>query len=765
MQSVQPASPLGFAQSSGYMLKDGKLVFLLFDKKKKGKKPADAGVFVAGPFNDWAPEQDGRWQLKPSEIEGKTCLSLEVPVERISRGEQVSFKFVRGNGEWIDVPADAPDAVADGQGFRNYLFNPEQTGRHRFHFIPPMPLSQSEGRELFHRRGDEWESLPVQAGVFLKKLHSPLRLGCWVDGGETVFRLFAPRARSVRLHYGEDPDELEQMFEMRLLDGMVWELTLEGDCSGGYYMFSVVGEPSGGFSHFDSDFKVLDPYARAVVGPRGPALILRDDFFPRVESVFHPAPWHELVIAEAHVRDLTHWAPVQMSEMERLGFSGLRKWVESDDFYLSKLGVNAVELQPIQEFDTVNPSEYGWGYMPVNYFSPASQYSLDPDSGSQISEFRKLVDAFHRRGMAVILDVVYNHVGEPNYLQYVDKEYYFLLDGSGNYLNHSGCGNTLDADAPMVRRLMRDSLVHLVEHFDVDGFRFDLGELIGVDALHWLELELKKVKPSLVFIAEPWSFRGHISGALRATGVASWNDGYRETVCNYLQGKSGPEAMLYHLLGSQPDWSRFPAQTVNYAESHDDRCWIDKITENPDHNGSYPTATDRRRSHLMASLLFVSLGIPMLNSGMDLLKSKGGVRNTYLRGDLNAIPYERAAQFSGTASYFRDWIAFRRSDSGRRFLCRNSFPPGTYFASEIEGSAFGVLFNADESEGVQQLLYAVNPSFEPVEIYWEDRVLDEFVQIGDAERLDTRGLDTALIHVHRHCMRIPPLGCGLWLRS
>lgn len=764
MQSIEPASPLGFARSSGYWVEGEQVVFLCFEKLRK-RKAGEKRIFLAGPFNDWAPGTASDWELEPCKIEGKSCYQLKVPLDWVTGGEAVSFKYVTGEGLWLEVPADAPDAVTDANGFRNFLFNPAQTGRHRFYFVPPMSLNQSEGRALFHRRGKDWSSIPVQAGVFLKKLRSDLRLGSWVEGDSTVFRVFAPRARSVRVHLGQDPEAVDETLVMRLLDGMVWELQLAGDHTGEFYYYSVVGEPSGGFSHFDPEFKLLDPYARAVVGPLGPAIVTRDEDFPKVKEPFQPPVWHELIIAEAHIRDLTHWAPVELSENGRLGFSGLRKWVESEDFYLSDLGVNAVELQPVQEFDTVNPAVYGWGYMPVNYFAPASQYGLEPEKGSQVAEFRDLVDAFHRRKMAVILDVVYNHVGEPNYLQYIDKEYYFLLDKSGNYLNHSGCGNTLDADAPMARRLMRDSLVHLIEHFDVDGFRFDLGELIGVDALHWLELELKKVKPSIVIIAEPWSFRGHITKDLRATGVSSWNDGFRETICGYLLGKSGPEGMLYHLKGSHPELARFPAQTINYAESHDDRCWIDKVTENHDHNGSYPSATDRRRTHLMASLLFVSIGVPMINSGMDMLKSKGGVRNTYLRGDLNAIPYERAAQFSGSADYFRRWIEFRRSDTGRHFLCRNEFPEDGYFLSEIEGNAFGLLFNANQSEGKEQMIYAVNPTFEPVEIFWEDLLMNGFVQIGDAERLDRNGLKTAQIHLHRHCMRLPPLSCGLWLKQ
>ena len=145
------------------------------------------------------------------------------------------------------------------------------------------------------------------------------------------------------------------------------------------------------------------------------------------------------------------------------------------------------------------------------------------------------MQAFHEAGIAVIMDVVYN-VGEPNHLLFIDKYYYFNLDDSNDLMNWSGCGNDLRCDTPMGRRLIIDSLKHLVQAFGVDGFRFDLAELIGVDVLREIETELKKVKPEIIMIAEPWSFRGHIQDALKASGYASWNDGFREGMVKYVRG-------------------------------------------------------------------------------------------------------------------------------------------------------------------------------------------------------------------------------------
>ncbi len=304
--------------------------------------------------------------------------------------------------------------------------------------------------------------------------------------------------------------------------------------------------------------------------------------------------------------------------------------MQSPAFYLHKLGVNAVELQPVQEFDNKTREEYHWGYMTNNFFAPESSYSLDPAHASGVRELQELVRAFHRRGIAVLLDVVFNHVGEPAHLMFIDKLYYFEQDDDGKLANWSGCGNDLRARSAMSTRLIIDSCLHAIEAYGVDGFRFDLADLIGVDVLREVEASLKCVKPDVVLISEPWSFRGHIAGALRDTGWASWNDGYRKFMGEFVRGGGTHEGFEYFLKGSPWHFSKWPAQTVNYTESHDDRTWMDIITENADYNGFSPTANDRRRTHLMAAILFASIGIPMISSGQDFLQLRSQRGEQYL---------------------------------------------------------------------------------------------------------------------------------------
>ncbi|HBR95126.1 MAG TPA: hypothetical protein DEA90_13275 [Opitutae bacterium] len=315
----------------------------------------------------------------------------------------------------------------------------------------------------------------------------------------------------------------------------------------------------------------------------------------------------------------------------------------------------------------------------------------------------------------------------------------------------------------MGRRLIIDSLKHLVEAYDVDGFRFDLAELIGIEVLREIEIELKKVKPSLILIAEPWSFRGHIQEELKETGFASWNDGFRECIAKYVKGE-GSQDIIRHFVAGSPGTTRFVAQTINYTESHDDHCWIDRITERPKGDGTDPTLLDRRRTHLMASLLFASLGVPMLAEGQDFMRSKRGVENTYQRGDINALDYNRRYVYSGTHGYFRDWIHFRLSPLGKALRYDGGMSEDYVKFFFAEGSSAAVvLFNADHSVDAPQLVYAINPHLVYADIECADLQPERLRQIADQERFRLEGIDSARIPLDATRINLPPLTCGLWL--
>lgn len=761
---LERLSPEECGRFCRYYRRKNSWVFVIHSNRYPQLLDRKTRVYVGGDFNGWANAVGKQeWELKPTSDAAETTYELRVALKKVPQNGLVSFKFVTEQGEWLNVPDSAPNRVVTG-GVSNFQFNPAQTGKHMFRFHTPEGHEPIGNEKIVWRgaRAEQVHELPHTQ--FLTSAKTDLELGAIVEGETTTFRLFAPRATGVEVCFGQEADASDAIsLSMHCLEGRTWELVVDQNLDGYFYTYRVEGSNSEGTSHFDGSFAILDPYAKACCGRRGPGIVVSGERLGRVHDTFVPPAWHDLVILEGHIRDLAAHAPIELTKSERAGYAGLRKWLKAEGSYLKEIGVNAIELQPIQEFDNESPEDYHWGYMTVNYFSPESSYAAEPEKASQIEEFRGLVQDFHDEGMAVILDVVYNHVGEPNHLLFVDKYYYFHLDQANDLVNWSGCGNDLRCDTPMGKRLIIDSLKHLVETYDVDGFRFDLAELIGIEVLREIEAELKQVKPSLILIAEPWSFRGHIQDELKETGFASWNDGFRECIAKYVKGR-GSQDTIRHFVAGSPGTTRFAAQTINYTESHDDHCWMDRITERPKSDGSDPTVLDRRRTHLMASLLFVSLGVPMLAEGQDFLRSKRGVENTYQRGDLNALDYNRRFVYSGTHGYFRDWIQFRRSPLGKALRYDGGLSEAYldfYFADG--SSAAVVVFNADGSVDAPRLVYAVNPHLEYANIDCADLRPRSLQQIADQERFRLEGLESALIPVSETHLNLPPLTCGLWL--
>lgn len=765
-KSLRPAPPILFSAASGYYVNNRNILHFLLDAEQLGGMDWErAGVFVACEASGWGDARKRKeWRLATVKLGGRTLLDLSRPMDEFCRGQRVPFKFVTGDGNWIQPPNGAPNVVLDPAGNRNLEIDPDRTGRHRFIFETGAPLDLSEDLFVVWREDPEGQQVSLRPDGFFLRMASAAPLGARVDGGETEFRIFAPRARGVWLRIHEQPDGSTGVNEYpmeRAGDG-TWALRLDENLNGWFYGYRVAG-PRNCFGGFDSARVIADPCARALVARGGPGIILEDSFFDGADRSFPTPQWQDLVISEVHVRDLVANAPIDLDPEERRGFRGLTSWIEDKAFYLRQLGVNAVELQPVQEFDSVDPDEYNWGYMPVNWFAPESSYAEAPAEASQVGEFREVVRAFHDQGMAVILDVVFNHVGEPAHLMFLDKHYFFESGPDGRLSNWSGCGNDFRASAPMATRLIIDSCAHLIRAYGVDGFRFDLAELIGVETLRRIETELKRVKPDVILIAEPWSLRGHIAGALGTTGWASWNDGYRDSVCDYVLGRGTRDGIEYYLKGSPWYFARWPAQTVNYTESHDDRTWIDVITENADGSGENPTGNDRLRTHLMCAILMASVGIPMIAGGQDFLRSKKGVTNTYQRGDLNALDYGRLGRFVTTHLYFADWIRFRLSERGRLLRLYNRPGEGFFkFAFAKESTAMAVVFNADGSHGPSRLLFAVNPRPDDVVIPAEELPFMVWRRIADAERFFQPGEMTEP-WVLNNGIHLTPLGCGLWI--
>ncbi len=678
------ATPLERAELGGYAKDEDGWFFYLSRDTLEFHGLENEEVYLLCDLNDWRAGDD--WLLS----EDDTGLFLRFPINCGLPASPFEFKFSTASGRWIEPHAEFPSVMESIKGERNYLFDASlRTGRDALRFRPLCPQRLERESPYLSKRPQ---------GKFG---YSALDQGC-------SFRIYAPRATQVRLHLFKDLERSDyRAFEMQCEEDGSWFVGLNQNAEGLPYQFEVVSVDGSGKAFTK---EIPDPYARGMIGRTGPGLALSGK---KKTTQFKPPAMEDCVIVEAHVRDLLSHANVDLTNEERMEFGGLSKWLRSDDCYFRKLGANVVELQPVQEFDARSKAEYHWGYMPVNFFSPASIYSSNSANGSCVDEFSQLVDDFHQSGMAVVIDVVYNHMGIPPHLMHLDRELYFMTNENRELTNHSGCGNDLFCESEPVRKLILDSLIYWVENFDVDGFRFDLGELLGIELLEEIENELKKIKPGILLFAEPWSFRGRLPLEMNRTSYALWSDACREGLLGFVRGDLDCGVVQSLLMGCLDSANLYPCQSVNYLESHDDYSLVDRFRDLYEFGKDcQPPLEVKRLATLATGLLLIAPGVPMLSAGQDFLRHKKGVRNTYLRGDLNALDYSLCESNNPEMEFVHEMIRLRLSGKGLRVRKSTKQNWLVGFVHDEQRRSF--LFHWQLDKKNEKNLILVNPGHESV---------------------------------------------------
>ena len=627
----------------GGYAKDGQeALFLIEENQFPGILNQQSVVFLASSINNWSPRnKPEKWKMNRNELGWELRLSWH----ELSIQAPFCFKFITEDGIWLEPFDEFGSILTTSEGVKNYQFDSRRSGRDVFSF---EVVDKERNEEL-----DRW----------LK--HRPEgKFGYFKDNHEIGwFRVFAPRAKQVDLLIYQTSDgRSSERVPMQWQEDGSWSTKAKEEWENTFYMLSILQKyEDGGNACFEKI--ILDPYARATMGRNGPGLILPEPRKIGQESRFQIPPLRDLVITEAHIRDLLEKADLGTAAVGKSWFERLKIWISAEDCYLRELGVNAVEFQPLQEFDSRTPDEYHWGYMPVNFFSPESGYCSSPKRGTAVEEFKQVVEAFHEAGIAVILDVVYNHVGIPGHLMNLDRELYFRIDEFGRLQNFSGCGNDLNCESEPVRKLVIDSLTYLVETFDLDGFRFDLAELLGTDLLQEIEVKMKSIKKNFILIAEPWSFRGRLPKTMDETTYAFWSDQCREQVLSLIKEGRGQQEII-QLLTGKLDYHAQPWQSINYIESHDDYSFVDRILDGEKKDAGKFADDLIKMNRLAIFIILFSPGVPMLSAGQDFMRNKEGVRNTYKRGDLNVLRYEDLNYYSELNLGVRQMIKFRLSEDG-----------------------------------------------------------------------------------------------------
>ncbi len=715
-------------------------------------------VHVAGSFNGWNGSA-AAWELKRDEAtrhwEGTFALN------GVAAKPLPEFKFVINGSRWLDPPLMAPNADSDDRGHVNLVVDPALSVGPVLTIETDGPLDLSEGHSVVIDSDDAAPAFAVVTpGDALDRIKSDRQLGVILDRADdrTGFRLFAPRATEVTLCFYDGPEykkpgegflaPRETFAMIRDRSDGVWEVWLEGLRTGSYYSFLVNGAQGNG-DGFNPVVPIGDPYCRAAVHEWGNSIVMdptagQEWFKGWTDAGWKTPAWSDAVIYETHVRDLTSHHSSGVPKHLRGSYAGLlaSEGTGTGLDHLKALGINMIELMPVLEFEN-GITNHGWGYSPVFFFAPESSYAQAPLEGSHYYEFKHMVNELHNRGFGVMLDVVYNHMGSPNVFAMIDNKYYFRMDHKFRYSNFSGCGNDVRSEGPMVRRLLIDSILYWMTEFHIDGFRFDLAELIDLDTLMAIRDEAIRINPNVLLVSEPWSFRGDHKMALKGKGWAAWNDQYRNLVRDFARGHVDRDGVKAAIRGSVDSFAAVPVQSVNYLESHDDMCLADELTGDSKQDGSNLTALDARRHRLGATILFTSLGIPMISEGQEYIRSKHGIQNTYNKGDaINQLRWsDRLRPASAvTLSYYRDLITLRQSEDGRSLRWSEAVPDG--YVSWIEPSnqkALGYAINNDGRRPGKRFVVLANGAARAVN--FDMRVPDSrWRQIGNGEQINPYGI-------------------------
>ena len=619
---------------------------------------------------------------------------------------------------------------------------------------------------------------------------APLPLGAtWIEEEQAFnFAVCAEHAESVKLFLYSPTDLAKPVLTfhfdpIRNKSGRIWHcrMPLDQMCDARYYAYSVSGQAVAGLNGFDHEKVLLDPYAKRVFFPpqfdrkramkpgandeKAPLGVL-----PRQRAAFDwaedlpPRPESDAIIYELHVKGFTKNSNSGVHPSRAGTYAGLIEKIP----YLKELGITVVELMPIFQRDP-HEGDY-WGYMPLNFFAPHAQYASSVDDDGQHLEFKNMVKAFHKAGIFVVLDVVYNHTCEgdhvgPTYsFKGFDAAGYYMRssDTPSPYANYSGTGNTLNFNQPHVRKMVMDSLRYWKNEMHIDGFRFDLASVFSRNAdgsLNWgdapifSEIAADPELGRLALIAEPWDVGGYQLGrGFPGTTWLQWNARYRDDVRRFVRGDRGmvPDLMR-RIYGSDdlfPD-SREHAyhafQTVNYIDCHDGFTLYDLVSYNQKHNWknahdnqdgmdanyswncghegneSAPAevlALRRKQVKNFCCLLLLSNGIPMFRAGDEFLNTQFGNNNPYNQdNEVSWLNWSQLQANQDIFRFFKGMIGFRKSHPS---LCRSRF-----WREDI--SWYGIGPTVDLSPDSRSLSFCLhgasqadNDIYVMINAYWEE---------------------------------------------
>lgn len=480
--------------------------------------------------------------------------------------------------------------------------------------------------------------------------------------------------------------------QMKRVGAGKWELTVKSDLKGKYYLFSVYNSAQ------PDNTPGIFAKAVGVNGKRGAIVDLRDTDPEDWANDVRPALSNpcDLVIYEMHHRDFS----VDISS----GLKNKGKYLALTEpkaiEYLQRLGVNAVHILPSFDYASVDESkpdvpQYNWGYDPLNYNVPEGSYSTDAATPTtRIREFKQMVQALHRAGIRVILDVVYNHTFDINgsNFQKTYPDYFYRKTAEGKYSDGSGCGNETASEKPLMREFMKESVEYWIKEYHIDGFRFDLMGVHDIETMNEIRAMVDQIDPSIYIYGEGWSAGSCAypqeklamkANTKQLNGIGAFCDDMRDALRGpfsddhkggFLIGEPGEEESIkFGIVGaiahpqidmtkvnySREAWTNEPSQMVAYVSCHDDMCLTDRL------RATVPYITDDeliRLDLLAQTAVLTSQGVPFILSGEEMLRDKKSVHNSYRSPDsINRLDWNNLKRYPQVFDYYAGLIALRKA--------------------------------------------------------------------------------------------------------
>lgn len=566
-------------------------------------------------------------------------------------------------------------------------------------------------------------------------------LGCTWTEQETVFRLWAPTAQKVvvNLYRSGTPGTQDLLTQFSMVPGEsgTWIARRQGDLSGLYYTYLVTVD---GMTR-----EACDPYARST-GLNGQRAMILDlsatnpEGWDADKDPNEALPISDSFLYELHIRDLSM---DRCSHVRHKGkYLGLtetgtktRGGHPTGLDHIKSLGITHLHLLPVYDYgwtDEADPA-FNWGYDPVNFNVPEGSYATDPYHGEvRVKEMKQMVKALHDSGISVVMDVVYNHVydAESFCFNQIVPGYFSRIDENGTYSDGSCCGNDTASERSMVRKYIVDSVCYWADEYHIDGFRFDLVGLIDVDTINAIMAAVHKMHPNVIFYGEGWTMNTRLTkenvglcvqtNSALVPGFSFFNDTGRDLMrgsvfypekAGYVSGALCDKSLLEKCFLGMPDWASEPYQCVNYVSCHDNNTLLDRLTLATPKAGRASLIAQNR---LAAAFTILSQGVPFMQAGEELLRTKPGKRggfdeNSFRSPDkVNAIKWGTLdkGEYQSVLNYYKGLIAFRKAHPGLRHAKREQVlqavqpipcedPHTVVFRVQEEGDTLFVAYNAD----------------------------------------------------------------------